>query len=204
MISRPHTDAGRRARFLRVPTKFSIPISPVDMSRPRTPTAILDTKGAFIAQPGRKRTGEPQPVGSIGTAPKHLSDDEKKIWREFVRALPPGVGKSSDRWACSILSRILTPMPIYGSCLWQVTGHRLALPHPLQIRRSARNKADSPPTHAGSLTLRTSPVDRKSMFNLFLRPRTVAARPRFPAMVAASPDGGGMARNCSILPPTEN
>jgi hypothetical protein len=71
----------------------------VDMARPRTPTSILDTKGAFLAQPGRRRDGEPQPTGSIGSAPKHLSDDEKKIWREFVRGLAPGVGKSSDRWA---------------------------------------------------------------------------------------------------------
>jgi hypothetical protein len=71
----------------------------VDMARPRIPTSILDTKGAFLAQPGRRRDGEPQPTGSIGSAPKHLSDDQKKIWRELVRGLAPGVGKSSDRWA---------------------------------------------------------------------------------------------------------
>lgn len=73
------------------------------MSRPRTPTAILDSKGAFIANPQRKRIGEPQPTGSLGSAPKWLSDEEKKIWREFVRGLPPGVGKSSDRWAAESL-----------------------------------------------------------------------------------------------------
>lgn len=76
------------------------------MSRPRTPTVILDTKGAFLAQPGRRREGEPQPTGSIGSAPKHFSDDEKKIWREFVRALPPGVGKLSDRWAAETVVRL--------------------------------------------------------------------------------------------------
>jgi phage terminase small subunit len=45
-------------------------------------------------------------VGSIGSAPKHLSDDEKKIWREFVRGLAPGVGKSSDRWAAESIVRL--------------------------------------------------------------------------------------------------
>jgi len=76
------------------------------MSRPRTPTAILDTKGAFLAQPGRRREGEPQPTGSIGSAPKHFNHDEKRIWREFVRGLPPGVGKSSDRWAAESIVRL--------------------------------------------------------------------------------------------------
>ena len=76
------------------------------MARPRTPTAILDTKGAFLANPQRKRKGEPQPVGSIGSAPRHFSEDEKKIWREFVRGLPPGVGKSSDRWAAESIVRL--------------------------------------------------------------------------------------------------
>lgn len=76
------------------------------MSRPRTPTSILDTKGAFLAHPERKREREPQPLGSIGSAPKFLSHDEKKIWREFVRGLAPSVGKSSDRWAAESLVRL--------------------------------------------------------------------------------------------------
>src|SRR5437763_12442320 len=96
----------------------------------------------------------------------------------------------------STLSRILTPMPIYGSCLWQVTGHRLALPHLLQIRRSARNKADSLPTHAGSLTLRSSSVDPTFIFSPVRSARAVAAGLRSPVWLAASPDGGGMVRNC--------
>ena len=96
------------------------------------------------------------------------------------------------------------PMPIYGSCLWQVTGHRPALLHRLQIRSSARNRAVSLPTHTGSLMLRTSPADPKSMFNLFRRPRAAAARRRSPVTVATSPAGGGMARNYSIFPSTEN
>jgi phage terminase small subunit len=76
------------------------------MSRPRTPTAILDSKGAFIANPQRKRRGEPQPVRSIGSPPKQLTDEEKKIWRELVRGLAPGVGKSSDRWAAETMVRL--------------------------------------------------------------------------------------------------
>jgi eukaryotic-like serine/threonine-protein kinase len=44
----------------------------------------------------------------------------------------------------------------------------------------------------------------KSIFNRFRLPQTTAPRLRSPVMVAASPDGGEMGKNCSILPQTEN
>src|SRR6266852_3647055 len=75
------------------------------------------------------------------------------------------------------------------------SGHREETRRRIVRSASARNKADSLPTHAGSLMRRTSPADPKSMFNLFRHPRTAAARLRSLVMVAASPDGGGMARN---------
>jgi phage terminase small subunit len=45
-------------------------------------------------------------MGSIGSAPKHFTDKEKKIWREYVRGLASGVGKSSDRWAAESIVRL--------------------------------------------------------------------------------------------------
>src|SRR6185369_5830045 len=140
-------------------------------------------------------------MGFIRSLP--MAPEKSRLW-SVRQATNSGrtIGRATGAFF-STLSRILKPMPIYGSCLWQVTEHRLALPPLLQIRCSPRSKVDSLPTHAGSLMLRTSPVDLKSIFNLFLGPRTVAARLRSPAMVAASPDGGGMARNYSIHPQTE-
>lgn len=60
------------------------------MSRPRTSTAILESRGAFVHNPGRKvaRTNEPRPTGTLGRPPKYLADNEKKIWRELARIAP--------------------------------------------------------------------------------------------------------------------
>ena len=144
-------------------------------------------------------------AGGNGVYQKATNGSGKE--QELVRATgdPSArtIGRSTDD-SCSTLAWILEPMPIYGSCLWQAMGHHLAQPHLLQIRSSARNKADSLPTHAGSPMLRTSPVDPKSTSSLFQLPRTAAARCRSLVMVAAKPAGVGMVRNYSIFPPMEN
>jgi hypothetical protein len=67
------------------------------MGRNRTPTEILDAKGAFIANPQRKRPGEPKAADGIGPAPRRLTDAEKAIWKELAEDSAPGVLKRSDR-----------------------------------------------------------------------------------------------------------
>ena len=127
--------------------------------------------------------------------------------QELVRATGDRGSRTIGRVtgdSCSTPSGTLELMAIYGSCLWRAMEQRLGQPHLLQIRSTARDKADSLPMHTGSLMRRTSPVDPKSIFNLFRRPRTAAARRRSPVMVAASLAGVGMARNCSMCPLTEN
>ena len=52
---------------------------------------------------------------------------------------PTGEPKLPDDWSRDgrfllYTQQIFEPMPIYGSCLWQIMGHRLARPHLLQIR----------------------------------------------------------------------
>ena len=80
------------------------------MGRNNTPTAILDAKGAFIANPQRARPKEPKGKGSLGTPPKHLSDEEKKVWKEIAKRIPPGVAFESDRDAFEMMVRLTSRM----------------------------------------------------------------------------------------------
>jgi phage terminase small subunit len=69
----------------------------------RTPTAILDAKGSFIGKPSRRRPNEPIVTEPIGSAPKYLTASEKKVWKELVKQIPPGVLKFSDRLIFTVL-----------------------------------------------------------------------------------------------------
>jgi hypothetical protein len=43
----------------------------------------------------------------LGSPPKHLSDDQKKVWNEFKRKLPPGVAFDSDSWAVEMIVKLM-------------------------------------------------------------------------------------------------
>ena len=75
------------------------------MSRPRTPTAQLEARGAFVKNPQRKRTrhSEPQPTAFLGDPPKHLKANEKNVWRELAAKLVRGVAANSDEAAFETL-----------------------------------------------------------------------------------------------------
>lgn len=86
--------------------------------RPRTPTAVLELKGAFLKDPQRKkgRAREPKPNGPIGKAPasfRYPSCDAKTskvliaLWDELVNMAPPKVLAKSDRWALEIACRLM-------------------------------------------------------------------------------------------------
>lgn len=76
------------------------------MGRNRTPTVVLDAKGAFTKNPNRARPDEPTTDHPIGNPPSYLSKDEKKIWKERVKQAIPGVLKYSDRTAFELLVRL--------------------------------------------------------------------------------------------------
>ena len=76
------------------------------MGRPTQPSAISDAKGYYLKHPERKPVGEPVVTKPLGGPPKHLTDDEKKLWREFAKMVPYGVAKFSDRWAVEKLVRL--------------------------------------------------------------------------------------------------
>lgn len=69
------------------------------MSRPRTATKILQLRGAFKKNPDRAKERENEPVvkNAISkTPPRHLSESEKKVWRELVKSCPAGVATTAD------------------------------------------------------------------------------------------------------------
>jgi len=72
------------------------------MARPRTPTTVLENRGAFINHPERRedRANEPTPNAPIRkSAPKSLSVEEGKVWGEFLKKVPAGVlGDCDEYW----------------------------------------------------------------------------------------------------------
>jgi len=80
------------------------------MGRPRTPSAILEAKGAFAHSPhrGLKRENEPTTDKPIGKPPANLSKAEKKVWKTLVEESIPGVLMESDRLHFALLVRLAT------------------------------------------------------------------------------------------------
>lgn len=58
--------------------------------RPRTPTKVLELKGAFKKHPERRRerANEPQPMGQLGAPPKNLRKREQAVWDLIAIAAP--------------------------------------------------------------------------------------------------------------------
>jgi phage terminase small subunit len=73
------------------------------MSRPRTPTNILELRGAFKRNPQRKRGSEPEPVIGIGPAPKWFDVGHRDIWAELTAQYAASILTVSDRLALEIL-----------------------------------------------------------------------------------------------------
>jgi hypothetical protein len=76
------------------------------MGRPRTPTKILELRGALKAHPNRARPNEPKPAGAIGAfteGPTGLSE----IWDEIVGQAAAGVLTVSDRLALELICRLI-------------------------------------------------------------------------------------------------
>lgn len=79
------------------------------MARPRTPTNVLELRGAYTKNPQRKRKAEPKPVAGIGRfteGPTEISE----IWDEVVAQTVPGVMTISDRVALEIVCRLLSDL----------------------------------------------------------------------------------------------
>jgi hypothetical protein len=77
------------------------------MSRPRTPTKLLELKGSFKKNPGRARSDEPVVTESLGSVPGELSDAEIMAWNEIVAYSPMGVLTQADTIEVELAARLL-------------------------------------------------------------------------------------------------
>lgn len=71
------------------------------MARPRTPSNVLELRGAFNKNPQRKRKNEPKAEGEIGSFFNGPTTSEE-IWNELVAACPANVLTGADRMALEI------------------------------------------------------------------------------------------------------
>lgn len=79
------------------------------MARPRKSAKILEAKGAFKKDPGRKRT-DLQGVGEAGDPPEEFSDLEKALWNRLKELAPPGVITGSDELLLEVGARAWAKM----------------------------------------------------------------------------------------------
>ena len=79
------------------------------MSRPRTPTAIQELKGAFRKDPQRRRPDEPEHNGPLGPPPSGFRDDAEllAIWDELESMVPARVLAKADRWLVELACRTM-------------------------------------------------------------------------------------------------
>lgn len=72
------------------------------MARPRTPSNVLELKGAFDKNPQRRRE-EPKVDAGLGEPPAYFDDGERAIWAEIETSAPEGVLSRSDRLCVEML-----------------------------------------------------------------------------------------------------
>ena len=76
------------------------------MARPRTPTNVLDARGAFKKNPQRKRQ-DADTAGQLTGAPAHLTGAARQAWEEITRCAPRDVLTESDRLALELAAQLL-------------------------------------------------------------------------------------------------
>src|SRR5215469_3575125 len=79
------------------------------MPQRRVSTQVLKQRGSFRVNPGRykDRLAEPKPSGVLGGPPKHLTREQRKIWRELLEIIPTGVACRYDRAAVELLVALM-------------------------------------------------------------------------------------------------
>lgn len=77
--------------------------------RPKTPTNVLELRGAYKKHPERKpKDGtEPELKDGVGEPPEYLAADEKALWHEIVSLACDGVLGDSDRLAVEIAATLM-------------------------------------------------------------------------------------------------
>ncbi len=79
------------------------------MGRNPLPHAIQDAKGTFLKHPEYERK-EVKVTRPLGPPPAHLDVEQKKVWRDLSKQIPPGVAKYTDRNMFETLVRVTAKM----------------------------------------------------------------------------------------------
>lgn len=79
------------------------------MARPKTPTNVLQLRGAFKKHPERKPAAgtEPELKADIGAPPEYLDSDIKALWHELVGQSCAGVLGDADRCILEIAATLM-------------------------------------------------------------------------------------------------
>ena len=77
------------------------------MGRPRTPTNVLEARGAFRRNPQRRRDGQPEVREPLGSPPESLSGASLVAWNEITRTAPIGVLTEADRLAVEACAHLV-------------------------------------------------------------------------------------------------
>jgi phage terminase small subunit len=80
------------------------------MAANKKPTALRELQGTANRNKHRDNQDQPVITRGIGPAPKHLNDDQKKIWDEIVSGMYAGVLGEADRLALETLTRLVYVM----------------------------------------------------------------------------------------------
>lgn len=76
------------------------------MPKPRTPSAVLEARGAFDKDPARRR--EDFEAGAFDpTPPKYFKANQRAVWNEIIGVLPPSVLQATDRMAVELATRLI-------------------------------------------------------------------------------------------------
>lgn len=76
------------------------------MPKPRTPSAVLEARGAFDKDPARRRDDFEAGVFDP-TPPTYFKAHQKAVWNEIVAALPANVLQATDRMAVELAARLI-------------------------------------------------------------------------------------------------
>lgn len=123
--------------------------------RPRTPTAVLEAKGAFAKNParGRARSGEPRSTGGLGDPPPYFMIQEpetgfrkagilRELWRE-IGATAPWLD-AANRGQVETLCRIRYAIRLGEGKLNVNAASQSKLENDLGITQSARSRCNVP------------------------------------------------------------
>lgn len=77
------------------------------MARPRTPTNVLEMRGAFKKNPQRARVDEPPAEGDVGPMPASFNAVQKAAWEDVIAYCHTGVLCRADSLAVEMAAVLL-------------------------------------------------------------------------------------------------